>query len=375
MRKKKWMIGLAISAILVTGCSTSSAASMTSLTKFNDVKDTHWASASITKVANEGIINGLPGNKFNPEANVSRAEFLKMVVLTAGLSIPEKTSQGAWYEAYVKVATEQGIYKNTDFSNWKEPSTRLEMARMAVRALDPSLKGAGDKQLMYEATKRGFITGVANGELGKSEKSTRAQAAVVIDRMLQLKEGTKLPVDKRAASYAEVEYRGSNLETMWGARMNTLPQSADFSPAVKGTFNQVLIIDMDDPSSPYKNLVPGLLDGNDNGKNSYVLAWNVTMENTAIVPKGYIYFHYVLSHPYVAPAIIPPDMEKLSPFDDGNKPLLLNKKNKITIWHLETISKNKIAEFKEKNWPFWYFDWSSSQKRIELAPKGRIFGE
>ncbi|WP_391574645.1 S-layer homology domain-containing protein, partial [Cohnella sp.] len=189
---------------------------------FKDLPNTHWAAASVYKVAGKGIINGKPGNLFDPNANVTRAEFIKMVALAAEMEIPQQ-SGGKWFDPYVSVVAKEKIYNSSDFKSWTEPSTRLDMARFIVRALDPELRNASDKELMYEATKRGIIRGLDKGELGVNEKSTRAQAAVIIDRMLSVKEGKTLEADKRAASYAEVEMSGTNLQTMWGMKAVPLP--------------------------------------------------------------------------------------------------------------------------------------------------------
>ncbi|GIQ65432.1 hypothetical protein PACILC2_40000 [Paenibacillus cisolokensis] len=286
--------------------------------------------------------------------------------------MPERAKGEKWYIPYVKAAKAEGIYKNSDFSVWTDPITRQEMSNMIVRALDPKLKNASNKQLMYEATKRGLITGLTNGELGPDEKSTRAQAAVIIDRLLTVRDGGKLTVDKRAASYAEVAFRGTNLETMWGGKMNPLPQTHDLSYAVRGTFEQILIIDMDDPESPYRDWVPTSSLMKEDGKpikREYLVAYKVTMETIKAAPKTRIYFDYVASNPYFVRAVILKEGSPLAKRDY----LELKQGNKVTVWHLATISKKELNEFKKKNWPFWYFDWTISRS-FKLAPEGRIFG-
>ncbi|MOA65827.1 hypothetical protein D3C78_1923520 [compost metagenome] len=56
---------------------------------------------------------------------------------------------------------------------------------------------------MYDAISLGLISGTSNGKLEPAVKTTRAQAAVVIDRILRVKQGEKLPVDQKALKAAD----------------------------------------------------------------------------------------------------------------------------------------------------------------------------
>lgn len=341
---------------------------------FKDVKSSDWFYSSVASLVQRGIVNGFSDGTFKPNQTVTRAELIKMAVTALKLDVAERKEGQFWYVPYVEAAKTAGVYTTKDFAaGWDKPITRLETARIAVRAVDRSLRDAKDKELMYEATKRGLITGVANGELGKEESSTRAQAVVIIDRVLQALAGQTLKMDKRAASYAEVELRGTNMETMWGGKMYPLPLKEDLSYEVKGTFEQVLIIDLDDKDSPYRGWVPELLkiDGNP-WKGDYLIAFKVTMENKKIIKKAEsLYFHMLMGNPNMLRAIIPKEYAKSSPIA-VRKSISFDKLNKVTTWHLVTMSKEKIAEYKDKNSFFWYFDWNI-QKSFFLAPKGRVF--
>ena len=59
-----------------------------------------------------------------------------------------------WYVPYVNAAVQSGIHRPTEFNdNWDQPITRQEMARLAVRALDESLRGG---QFVHQtSTERG----------------------------------------------------------------------------------------------------------------------------------------------------------------------------------------------------------------------------
>lgn len=71
-----------------------------------------------------------------PNAKVSRAEFIKMIVTAIGQTV--ETTEGKWYEGYVNAAEQAKLYVNSDFANseleWNAKITRKEMARIAARA-------------------------------------------------------------------------------------------------------------------------------------------------------------------------------------------------------------------------------------------------
>jgi len=82
---------------------------------FNDLANVEWARPSIEALAAREIINGTGGGNYSPEANLTREEFIKMVVSTFGLldETAECTftdvSQDQWYYKYVASAQKRGI--------------------------------------------------------------------------------------------------------------------------------------------------------------------------------------------------------------------------------------------------------------------------
>ncbi|HPL54778.1 MAG TPA: S-layer homology domain-containing protein, partial [Bacillota bacterium] len=48
--------------------------------KYKDIKDSDWFAEAIGKLSALKIIDGLPDGSFNPQGQVTRAEFVKMLV-------------------------------------------------------------------------------------------------------------------------------------------------------------------------------------------------------------------------------------------------------------------------------------------------------
>jgi hypothetical protein len=78
------------------------AASFKGATKFPDVSSTHWANGYINWCTEMGIINGKPGGIYDPEAPVTYAEFVAMLV--RGLGIENATTKYEFPYGYLAVA-------------------------------------------------------------------------------------------------------------------------------------------------------------------------------------------------------------------------------------------------------------------------------
>ncbi|ASS68809.2 MULTISPECIES: S-layer homology domain-containing protein [unclassified Paenibacillus] len=378
MKLSKLTTGLTAAALLFSSVSASmqAAPATAASTSFKDVKSSDWYYSSIQKLIMKELVNGFEDGTFKPNKEISRAEFLKLVDLSLQLDIPANLPGKPWYTPYISAAVEAGIHNTSDFNgNWAQPINRQEMARITVRAVDQTLRNTktSDSQLVYEATKRGILSGLTGGELGLKENSTRAQAMVIVDRVLTVLSGGSLTADKRAASFAEVAFRGTNVETMWGGVIRPFPFTEDISPYAKGTFKQMLVIDLADKNSPYRNLVPSLIRADGNSWSSdYLLAFNVVMAATKTLQNTERYLREMISNPYMNFAAIYPlnSESKLNKLET----LKIQKNSKTEIWHLVTVDKKNFTNIKNGNWPFLYFDWSNKQNKIFFEKEGRIFG-
>ncbi len=110
---------------------------------FQDVPATYWAHNAIETIAAKGIISGFPDGTFQPDAPVTRAQFVKMLVLTLGLkagvgSTPfTDVSPTEWCAPYVATALQAGIVEGMTPSRFgpDQPLTREQMAVLIARAL------------------------------------------------------------------------------------------------------------------------------------------------------------------------------------------------------------------------------------------------
>ncbi|MCQ4086543.1 S-layer homology domain-containing protein [Saccharibacillus sp. JS10] len=277
----KWLVSALLVAVIVGGtsgggslASTAQAASV----KFSDVKSSHWASSSIAAGVAKGYVTGYTNGTFKPDASVTRSEYLKMVVSALGLEV--ESGSGKWYVPYVASATKAGLYTTADFANneasWSKKINRQEMARIAARAIGE--KSSESDKWMYLATKKGLITGVGKGQLGLYEDSSRAQAVVLIERILSANAGKKLAVDKYAVGAAEIVWHGTNIFTVmpevWRTNSGKYAMKPDESAEelwkeelmtitskngkYKAKLDAVIAIDLEDPNDPNLKLLPAV---------------------------------------------------------------------------------------------------------------------
>lgn len=179
---------------------------------FDDIASVRtWAGRQIEVAAAKGIVEGRAEGSFVPNATVTRAEFTKMIVNTFGI-LDEAAQESFgdvgdndWFKPYVASAVKAGLINGRADGSF-DPNgliTRAEMATIAARALtqvngvsntvsvdsvlqrfsDTNQVAASLKADVALAVDLGIIIGDA-GKLNPKGNSTRAQAAVVIYRLL-----------------------------------------------------------------------------------------------------------------------------------------------------------------------------------------------
>ena len=171
---------------------------------FNDISDVSWAREAILALSDANIINGVADGQFAPHSNVTREQFVKMIVLAFGLYDADAPSgsfidvtSGQWHEKYIASAVNKGIIYGVDHEHFgigKEIS-RAEMAVICYRAAIAAGKtlpentahsyndSADIPQYAQEGiaamSGAGIINGIGNNLFAPNDKATRAMAAKV----------------------------------------------------------------------------------------------------------------------------------------------------------------------------------------------------
>ena len=101
---------------------------------FPDVLDSHWAKGYIGLAASMGIVEGDDKGNFNPYANVTNEEFLKMLVSALGYT-PMAEVRGGFPAGFITIASQTGITENMVLEV-NAPATRGDVANFVYRSLD-----------------------------------------------------------------------------------------------------------------------------------------------------------------------------------------------------------------------------------------------
>ncbi|MBD2868571.1 S-layer homology domain-containing protein [Paenibacillus arenilitoris] len=170
--------------------------------RFKDIAG-HWAESSILRANELGWVAGYSDDTFRPQQQVTRAEFVTMLVRALELPIPsepqlnfaDKEKIPAWARGYVAAAVDAKMiegYADGTFRAGKLIS-RAEMASLIVRS-EGVVPAPGDKPSFADtdeipawaqpyiavAADRGWIKGVGNDRFAPLKNATRAEAVHLI---------------------------------------------------------------------------------------------------------------------------------------------------------------------------------------------------
>ncbi len=180
---------------------------------FVDCEAYDWAKEPILALYDLGAINGVNETEFNPQGNVTREEFIKMLVGAFGLLDESATARfvdvnrAAWYYTAVASAQSLGITNGMGDGSFGVGRliTREEMATMVYRAADKcgvTLKtdvaapvftdqdaiSSYAVESVDAMARAGIINGYGDGRFIPAANASRAEAAKVIYGLLQQKQ-------------------------------------------------------------------------------------------------------------------------------------------------------------------------------------------
>lgn len=203
MKKRRLATGALSIALALTMVSTSAFAASV---EFTDVPSSHWAHASISEMAEQGIMSGVGNNKFAPDTTLTGAQFVTMIVRHF---YENKLGGGGdkWYSAFMAVAEKEGILAGTSITA-EGVINRYDMAQLMYNVLRaegisatplPDTSNVADwasvpstyQDAVSVCYNMGMLSGVdSKGTFNGNGKMDRAQAAVVMDRLLEVCSGS-----------------------------------------------------------------------------------------------------------------------------------------------------------------------------------------
>ncbi|WP_282936875.1 S-layer homology domain-containing protein [Paenibacillus sp. RC67] len=176
---------------------------------FGDMSN-HWAKADVELLASKLVVKGMTDTSFTPDNRITRAEFA--AILVRGLGLSENNAAkfndlkaNDWYAGVVGAAAKAGLVDGFEDGTFKPDAnvTREQMAVMVARAMKLANKqSAADikaldkfadqtsisgwaKDATAQALNAGIINGMTERTFVPADNATRAEAAVMVKRLLQ----------------------------------------------------------------------------------------------------------------------------------------------------------------------------------------------
>ncbi|WP_171638557.1 S-layer homology domain-containing protein [Paenibacillus plantarum] len=172
----------------------------------------HWAQKDVEELASKMIINGTTDHTYTPEMQVTRAQFAALLV--RGLGLPTETTPSSftdvaatvWYASEVGTAAKYGLVEGVGEGRFNPDAqiTREQMVVMMMKAIglvqgtsafnaastntsfaDQDLVSDYARSAVANAVGKGLVQGKTETTFAPQDVATRAEAAVIIKRVLQ----------------------------------------------------------------------------------------------------------------------------------------------------------------------------------------------
>nr|WP_275440301.1 glycosyl hydrolase 53 family protein [Paenibacillus sp. ACRRY] len=182
----------------------------------SDIQAHAWAENEVKSLYGKGIVSGMAENRFDPLGDLTRAQFLHMVMQVIGNSQAPNTtgyllsdvSEGQWYTDSIRLGLQMNIIQGRPDGSFgvHERVTREEMAVILQRVMqavkqdetsgldvstgaefrDNEEIASYAKQAVSSMQRLGLLKGMGDGNFAPKQTANRAQGAVVVARMLEL---------------------------------------------------------------------------------------------------------------------------------------------------------------------------------------------
>ena len=169
------------------------------------MNESHWAYECVKKLSSAGVISGNENGDFEPDKEITRAEYIKILVTAFGIKEQGEAiafndvSDTDWYAEFISIARSRGIVTG-DENNCVMPNkkiSRQDMAVMLGRAMEITEKAIKKERAYIEFSDEksissyaspyvemlycaGIIDGMGEGNFAPADSATKAQAAKLI---------------------------------------------------------------------------------------------------------------------------------------------------------------------------------------------------
>lgn len=186
---------------------------LSSTKTFNDINK-HWAKSDIELLSSKLVVKGTTDSSFSPDNKITRAEFAALLVRSLGLTSNAGSTTFAdvkstdWYAGAINAAVQAKLVDGFTGNSFKpnDTITREQMAVMISRAItavgkandtsvipnqalakfkDKASISSWAQMAVAQSVDANIITGMTNETFVPSANASRAQAVVMLKRLMQ----------------------------------------------------------------------------------------------------------------------------------------------------------------------------------------------
>ena len=163
-------------------------------TVFSDVQKNDWFCSYLDELYNSDILGGFPDGTFRPNASLTLAQALKLILSACGMSPQDSVDQSHWANGWRLRAEMEGILSHDEMLNLDAPISRDMVATIAAKALHLSTQqlpqgvfkdSSGEYVLALYSAKIMEGTTDANGtrSFHPSDSIRRSEICAVVSRI------------------------------------------------------------------------------------------------------------------------------------------------------------------------------------------------
>ena len=223
---------------------------------FNDVPSEYWAYDTIMELSDKGIIDGFDDNTFNPNGEITREQFIKLLVCAtdnveenASTDNIEDIGSEEWSYNYLANADECSIIGKEDYSNGFNAHGLLDR-KTAVKWISKSInvsnnnvqtgifKDITDDDTDFYASELngyGIINGYEDGSFRPDNVLTRAEAATIIKNITDYLESWEMSDDEKEL----VDYADGVIKLDSERKSNILTKNTDMTCELSNINNEI----------------------------------------------------------------------------------------------------------------------------------------
>ncbi len=172
---------------------------------FSDVAESDWFQPYVAKIVGAGWMSGMGEGQFAPNGPLTVAQVLVMASKIHSSTFGKEIAraEGEWYAPYYNYCVAEGLIAGGQYTDMNRAATRFEMVEILDKAAHESRtnRGVNDVddgfipdlaegdehgEVVYRWYRSGLITGGSDHSFNGASTITRAEASVILCRLLLL---------------------------------------------------------------------------------------------------------------------------------------------------------------------------------------------